>query len=73
MEGVYEVTYSLSMAWSLCVVQEKFSCNSIRWVSLPEILVMASLLRTAHGRVEGKPTMRAYSGEEVSRNLAKAP
>lgn len=27
-------------------VREKFSCNSIHLVSLPEILVMASLLRT---------------------------
>ena len=27
-------------------VKEEFSCDSIHWVSLPEILVMASLLRT---------------------------
>ena len=40
------------LARPLCVVQEEFSCNSIHWVSLPEILVMASLLRTVSGRAE---------------------
>ena len=33
-------------------LQKEFSCNSIHWVSLPEILVMASLLRTVSGRAE---------------------
>ena len=33
-------------------VKEEFSCDSIHWVSLPEILVMASLLRTVSGRAE---------------------
>src|SRR5262245_39542179 len=43
--SVYKVTRSLSPARPPGVRQEEFSCNSIHWVSLPEILVMASLLR----------------------------
>ena len=33
-------------------VKEEFSCNSMYWVSLPEILVLASRLRTVSGRAE---------------------
>ena len=33
-------------------VKEESSCNSMYWVSLPEILVLASLLRTVFGRAE---------------------
>jgi hypothetical protein len=47
-----KVTRSLAPARPLGVGQEEFCCNSLYWVSLPEILVMASLLRTVPGRAE---------------------
>ena len=53
---------SLSLARALCVVQKEFSCNSIHWVSLPEMLVMAPRLRTVSGRAEADTNGAGFLG-----------